>query len=740
MGPRILIYSLVIVLSILEISFSGPVAIYRHKREADCKPTAENLKDAVKSITKAQDMRLEAELLMKPYTNWEELVMPASISIALLGELAAISKATGDFSINLNPPAGGFKYMKYPESISASLMQVCNTAWASFSTADKNMDRIRLLTHSLTSSTKELVVILFQPTATVNAILPQRLRSVLSTSNECTPLAQSVEASFTNTIRLIQEVLEACVNSKRGYEKQMADEKITLEQVAIIETVANKSVQMAEEFKKMTETQLTDAADAYTHALKNVPSVWETMAANFMGGVLDTLSFTPNRFISKEVGTDTPANGTEGIVGASATVDTAGAGDVKSIQATNNICSKSNQMIAISEGLRKVLDSKGKTINMNIVYDERANTVTTNYVKRLALSLKQDIADGAVCKAKTLMDAVLQSAVAVCEDLETAALSKNTDESYLKSLAQRVNTIFSNSIKVDSYCKAVTNSQPLQQKPPYAAGTVGPASIGTLSAQMAYVRMEQATIQLKRTQDMYKESFEKVKKENEKLTAILAKMRSHKLEQIDVDTAKKMLIKGLESLLESLGKVKEQWEKMIYSFQMISSLIKSCMGKNFNELVQSAKTEKSIPNYSSEAFVKDMLYSRAFASSIVVHLVNKISSTYCEVSQRYLMDRASTLGRMLTMSTSNPEYQIEREKFQSSFAEAQKSIEALVILKKQEFDLSIEARVKTIICQIGAAIPPLSAEEKKHICDDVNAGANAAKGSSKMELDLSSFT
>lgn len=711
-----------------------------HKREADCKSTAANLNDAVKSVTKAQDMRLEAELMMKPYANWEELVMPASISIAILGGLAAISTATGDFSINPNPPVGGFKYMKNPESFSASLMQVCNTAWASFSIANKNMDQIRLLTNSMTSANKELVMILFQPTATVNALLPQRLTSILSMSNECTPLAQSVDASFTKTIHSIQEVLEACVNSKRSYEKQMADVKITVEQIAIREASANRSVQMAEEFKKITETQLNDAADAYKDALNNVPSVWETMTANFMGAILDTLSFNANRFISKEVGTDIPANGTVGIVGASATVDTAGTSDVKAIQASNNICSKSNQMTAITEGLRKVLDNKGKTINMKLVYDERANTVTTNYVKRLILSLKQDIADGAECKAQTLMDAVLQSAVAICEDLERAALSKNTDESYLKSLAQRVNKIFSNSIKVDSYCKSVTNSQPLQQKPPYAASTQGPVSIGTLSAQMAYARMEQATFQLKRTQDMYKESFEKVKKENEKLTAILVEMRSHKLEQIDIDTAKKMVIKGLESLLESLGKVKEQWEKMIYSFQMISSLIKSCLGKNVNELVQSAKTEKSIPNYSSEAFVKDMLYNRAFAASSVAHLVNKISSTYCEVSQRYLMDRVSTLGRLLTTSPSNPEFQIEREKFQSSCTEAQKSIEDLVISKKQEFDLRIEARVETIKCQFGAAIPPLSAEEKKRISEDVIAGASAAKGSSKMELDLSSFT
>ncbi|KAJ1212758.1 hypothetical protein NDU88_000403 [Pleurodeles waltl] len=639
------------------------------KREVDCKTTAANLKDAVRSVTKAQDVRLEAELIMRPYANWEEFLRPASISIAILGELAAISSAGGDFSINLNPPEGGFKLLKYPESFAASLMQVSNNAWVSFNTANKNMDQIRLLTGSMPRATKEIVTILFMPTATVNALLPQRLSAFLSVSNECTSLAQSVEASFTNTIHLIQEVLEACLNSRKGYEKKLTDVKIALEQLAIREASANKSAQMAEEFRKITETQLKDASDVYKDALKKVPSVWETMAANFVGGLLDTLSFTVNRVIRKELGTDIPASGAVG------TVSDAGTGDVRSTQATNNICSKSNQMTAITEGLRKVIDRNGETINMKIVYDERENTVTTNYVKRLVLPLKQDIADEVECKAQTIMDAVLQSAVALFEDLERAALSKYTDESYLKSLVQRVNSIISNSLKVDSYCKSVTNSQPLQQKNPNVDRTQGPVGVGTYSAQMARARVEQATIQLKRTQDMYKESFENVKKENEKLTLILVEMRSHKLEQIDFDTAKKMLIKGLDAL----GKMKEQWEKMILFFQMISNLVKSCLQTNANELVQSAKTVQSIPNYSSDAFVKDMLYNRAFATSNIAHLVNMISSTYCEVSQRNLMDRVSALGRLLTVTPSNPEFKIEREKLQSGCAEAQKSIQDLVI-------------------------------------------------------------
>ncbi|XP_078530729.1 uncharacterized protein LOC144817787 isoform X2 [Lissotriton helveticus] len=688
------------------MSFSGSVSIYRDKREADCKTSAANLKDAVKSVTKAQDLRLEAEMIMKPYANWEEFLMPAPMSVAILGELAAISSASGDFSINLNPPASGFKHMKYPESFSATLMQVCNRAWLSFSTADKNMDKIRLLTGSMPTTIRDVVQILFMDTESVNSLLPRRLSALLSMSNECTSLAQSVEKSFMDTIHLIQEVLEACLNSKRGYEKKLGDVKIALEQLRIKEASSNYSVKMAEEFRKSTEKQLKDATDMYKEALNKVPSVWETLAANFVGGILDTLSFSGNKGGSVVLHANVPA--------------TADISDVRSTQATKTICSKSSQMTAITDNLRKIIAMNGETINMTMVYNERDHTVVSNYPKQLTLILKKDIDDEVECKAQTLMDAVLQSAVDIFEDLERVAKSQNTDESYQKALVKRLNSIISRSLTVDSYCKSATNAQPLQQNPPNAANTQGP--VGSQSAQMAQARVEQANLQLKRTQEMYSESFENTRKENEKLTAILVEMRGQKLDQIEFDVAKKMLIKGLDSL----EKVKEQWEKMVHFFQMISNIIKTCLDKNVNELVQSARSVQSIPNYSTDAFVKDLMYNRAFAASSIAHLVNMISSTYCEVSQRYLMERVSALGRLLIIPPSDPQFKVEREKLQSGCDDARNAIQALVISKKQEFDLGIEARVKAINCQLGEAIPPMSAAEKKRISEDVNAGASAA--------------
>ncbi|KAL0172459.1 hypothetical protein M9458_032770 [Cirrhinus mrigala] len=104
-------------------------------------------------------MRNQTKLIMQPYANWEEYLTPAPLSIAILGELVFISSST-DFSINKNPPKNGYKFIKYPDSFRACLMQVCNTGWWAFNEAHKSMDQIRLHTAQVPDYMKTAVKIL----------------------------------------------------------------------------------------------------------------------------------------------------------------------------------------------------------------------------------------------------------------------------------------------------------------------------------------------------------------------------------------------------------------------------------------------------------------------------------------------------------------------------------------------------------------------------------------------------
>ncbi|KAI4895785.1 hypothetical protein NFI96_007810 [Prochilodus magdalenae] len=155
------------------------------------------------SLTTAEEMRNQTRLVMQPYANWEEYLTPAPLSIAIMGELVFISSKT-DFSINKNPPKDGYKYIRYPDSFQACLMQVCNSDWWAFNEAHKNMDQIRLHNMAVPDYMKTAVKILFQGNDdVVEAHLPDQLENIRVIADDCLVLADTTEKSGSVMMSLI---------------------------------------------------------------------------------------------------------------------------------------------------------------------------------------------------------------------------------------------------------------------------------------------------------------------------------------------------------------------------------------------------------------------------------------------------------------------------------------------------------------------------------------------------------
>ena len=70
--------------------------------------TVKKLDKAVASVTRGNDKKEEMMMMASPYTNWGEYIVPAPLSIAILGELILMSGET-DFSLEKRPPKDGFQ-------------------------------------------------------------------------------------------------------------------------------------------------------------------------------------------------------------------------------------------------------------------------------------------------------------------------------------------------------------------------------------------------------------------------------------------------------------------------------------------------------------------------------------------------------------------------------------------------------------------------------------------------------
>lgn len=655
-----------------------------------------NAANALMNICQAEEILKETELIMKPYANWEEYLMPVPLSIAILGELAYISAGQGDFSINKNPPAGGFQYIKNPNSFFTCLMQVSNRGWEAFSTAHKNMDKIRILSMSVQEQMKTLVQTLFQETEVVKALLPWQLSSMKSIVGECKDLAQVVEGKFNDVIYLIQELLEACLSSKRGYERELEATRLSVKSLKLKQQAAKEAKEIAEVYSNSLRKKVEETYQDYRKAVDSIPTGWEAVYKYVVAFLIEVIVVMPLVVCKQATVWLKTSSGAEGNHESDARTE-------DDIIAMGNICCQSAQLVSLGKTLVDLIDEDGN-VNMSLLYNEKDQTVKTSWTKQNAEELLQKIKKENKCSVKEEALEICNSIISVCQILaDVVTKGKKIDNKTLKrkitSLLQKADHFRSNCrshIGMSVFAPITLNMEKCLKKESERMSN-------------AHFKVQQTKEMLKITDEEYHRSFENFKKHNQELKEVLNDMRKCKTKEVDFDTARKMLIKGLDAL----GRVKEQWQKMVYFFQMISSLIESCFSCHISELLNSAENVKAIANYSSNNFVIDVIYKQAFKASNVAHLVHMISETYTEVSSKHLMDKVSSLGRLISMDTSSFTFQTECTNLMDGCDDAQKAIKDLAIKKKAEFESNAHARMEKISLELKSVLPGITKAEKK---------------------------
>ncbi|XP_058861909.1 uncharacterized protein LOC117398360 [Acipenser ruthenus] len=402
------------------------------------------VKNAVLKICKAEAVRKETELLMKPYANWEEYLMPGPLSIAILGELVFISSNT-DFSINKNPPKDGFKYIKYPNSFRASLMQVTNSGWIAFNEAHKNMDQIRLHSNNVPSYMKMTVKTLLQDNIQiVQALLPDQLKNIRTIADECTRLAESTEKKFTDVILLIQELLEACLNSKQCYEEDVKEVQLKLEEAKLKKESAEKAKAMAEIYFGKMDKQLDEVHKQFTSAMESMPSGWEMFGMAMLEGLANSVSgflaasSLPSKIVSlvKDFTGQNPADSNP--------------------FAANNVYSKSGQLLILAEQINSFVD-KDK-IKWSEVYDQKTSSAKSSCLKKQFQNIESSLKSEENCQAKEKSVDVCKDAMSICDLLTEFAPKIGCKPEQEKDLITKIQNLKAQTEQLDSESKAFTNS------------------------------------------------------------------------------------------------------------------------------------------------------------------------------------------------------------------------------------------------------------------------------------------
>ncbi|RVE64395.1 hypothetical protein OJAV_G00125530 [Oryzias javanicus] len=660
------------------------------------------------SLTTAAEMRITTQMLMQPNANWEGYLAPAPLSIAIMAELVFISSII-DFSINKNPPKDGFKYIKYPDSFRASLMQISNSGWHAFNLAHKNMDQIRTHTSTVPNYMKTVVKILFQGNdEIVETLLPNQLENIRTIADECVVLAESVEKKYEDVINIIQELLEASINAEHVYGEELKNIRLKLEENKLKEQVAKEQNERSKKAMEAMSKELEQAQEQYKKSMDSIPSEWEMIGMDFVEGLASIpkiFSFVLGSLNNKRENMWSETN-------------TENKGEHVDMESEIKIFSRSRLILQLVSSFNQFISEE--EINWKEIYDQKSKNTKTTWTKDQFKRLYQELEDLPASQLKETALCLCQRGIDICEQLAIYAPDQECDEKKTKKLIRETKKLHEDALKFDSKSKKKSGSPALNPKPPMMYKTQensGSQSASQRATENAYFSIEQSREQLKQTRESYEKFVQNMEQNQRELTAILSEMQNCNIKEIDFETTIKNLVKGMDAM----GRVKEQWEKMVRFFQMVANIVKTSLGPTLNNFVKTSEDTKKL-SYNSKLFAKDMLYNQAFEASNIASLVHMISGTYCEVSNKYLMDRVSSLGKLMAMDKEKPEFMQERLKLQESCQEAQDGIMQLVLRNKKEFERKTDARMAQIEGELKAILPSAPPLEAQRIKEIVQAG------------------
>ncbi|XP_067303154.1 uncharacterized protein [Pseudorasbora parva] len=671
---------------------------------------------STQSLTTSEDMRNQTKLMMQPYANWEEYLTPAPLSIAILGELVFISSST-DFSINKNPPKEGYRFIKYPDSFRASLMQVCNSGWWAFNEAHKNMDQIRLYTAQVPDYMKRAVKILFHgDDEVVKAHLPDQLKNIKDIADECLNLSADVDKRFTDVINIVQELLEACMNADQFYGEEMVAIKRKIEEGKLREKSALETKKRTDKAMMAMEKDLAEANESYKRAMDSLPNGWDMIGMDFVGGIAGSALGMINgvtSIFSRSEQSETKEK---------PDATSSGNAPKRDVVDEINVYSKSGEILNCAQTIQEKINGKGNgtDIDWKNIYDQKNKATYTDFIANQFERINETLQKIPDCPAKEQAQKMGQQGIQICKELAKYAPDGKCDKDKTTEIIQRVLDLIKSARSFDSKSKDITNSPAISQKPPMMSNeekkNQSPSQKATDNARFA---IEQSRAQLNKTRETYEKCVENLEKNQKELTDILVEMRHCELKEIDFKTIMTMLVKGMDAM----GRVKEQWEKLVRFFQMVSNIIKTSLSKTLTNFVITSEKTQAL-SYNAKLFSKDLLYTQAFQACNIANLVHMISGTYTDISNKYLMDRVSSLGKLMAMDKNKPEFERERKQLQNSCEEAQKGILRLVLKNKEEFDKNTTARQERIDRELLAILPAASPKEIQSIKEDVHAGFN----------------
>lgn len=679
------------------------------------------LNEQVKSVTREEDIKEDMFLETIPNINWEHYLIPAPMSIALLGELIFITNDT-DFSLEKAKPEKGFQYIRYPSSFYASLAQVTNAGWDAFNEAHKIMDQIRLHSANVPVYLDESIKILTKGTSKdIKNFLPISLEGIKDIADRCLNLAISTEERFTDVMNLTGEILEACTFAKMTYEEDLRETKVQLQIIKDNQKTIEEERSMARDQLEDIKKEIESAEKLFEEVMKSFPgglkltgiSFAESIAngvKNFVNGIFSAFSRKEKKKIEEE-DDDLTKRKTQ-------------SSEFKMDEATrkslNRACSKAEIIQHLAQKLQ-FLVYDDDSLDKEELRRGDTEIFVACYSRRICKEINTE------CTSLLQMKAVriLNKMIGICKDLEN--IKKDFQVNQTKLIVDRIREINGEAMEFVSESKEVLCSTAIDRKLPMQYSIKGYGKYIQSGIEIFKFKLEHATQHLETVKESYASSYEKLVDANKRQKEDLAEMAKLNIKELNFEQIKETLRKGLKAF----GEVRHQWGMMIQFFQLMSNVIKCTFSISLNKYIKYVGNEEycGLEGYDISDFMKEMIYQQTFEAAKIAYVVNSISGVYVEVSSKCIMNRLASLGSLLGLDAEKDKEFMgeERKKLHNECKDAQEQIQTFVLKEKEKLYERIDRRISQLKQNLNDAFPMVSVETSNRIQKSVEAGISASK-------------
>ncbi|CAF3850454.1 unnamed protein product [Rotaria sp. Silwood1] len=526
------------------------------------------------------------------------------------------------------------------------------------------------------------------PQNVLKQLLLQVLQNLEDTGNECVQLANTTGHEFSQVMLLLGEVIEVTTTTQSLHEEQIRKNK---KEMTVLRTIED-GMKKEEEFRLKRYQDATEsvkkAEDSYYQALREIPTGWNAILQNFVGGMLNMMPTIVGGITGGPVGA---------LVGSTMTkpIDSGHGLDTPSSSSSQNA---SQQVLSVGHSQTLVMANQFSNSLQSFIEDVSTtnynNTLFKGYAtvfktfRKFITTLSDNPAKG------TALNLIKRAENLIAKELTKGNQKKKLTEpnhafiEQLKDIAEQLKPLQTAAQLSDPK----TAGQSLSNIGSQTASSSGGSPKGELfKAQLAQVNL----VDMKRFQDEQAASY----------LALLGEMRklSSQMVSINFTTIQyKEIVAMLEKALNLLGRLRVQWNEFVLFFTDMSIKIKNMIQGPLRRFLQISRTGSDTAGAIRMQLIS-MLKDDTYGIHHEAYVLFVMSRTYYDVSSQHLMGRLAGLSQMLTAKTdedrTNLMKSIEKDT-NSTLAQ----VEAMIRERKQAFDEELDKKnneLNALITQLG---------------------------------------